>query len=75
MTQWQKVLKLKMKEVKQDPGVAAAGIMSSEKLGMKTGGGNQWKGKRRNVRIDTKVELLSKSFAPHDMAKCHAVTG
>jgi len=30
-----------MKEMKWDPGVAAAGIMSSEKPGMKMGRGNQ----------------------------------
>jgi hypothetical protein len=60
MLEWQKVLKLKMKETKWDPGVAMAGIMSSERLGMKTGGENQWRGKRRNMRnarTDTKVEL------------------
>ena len=39
MLEWQKVSKLK-KETKHDPGVAVAGIMSSERPGMKTGGGN-----------------------------------
>jgi len=56
MLERQKISKLKMKETKRDPGVAAAGIMSSEKPGTKTGGGNRWKGKGRNARTDTKAE-------------------
>jgi hypothetical protein len=56
MLERQKISKLKMKETKRDPGVAAAGIMSSEKPGTKTGGGNRWKGKGRGARTDTKAE-------------------
>jgi len=57
MLERQKISKLKLKsESKRDPGVAAAGVMSSEKPGTKTGGGNRWKGKGKNSKADTKVD-------------------